>query len=154
LNLLAAVNELGAVAPHAVGGIAEGDTGGIAGVPSIFGEARLLCGGLSGERRQWWAGHRPTPASSSSSDLASRNRGGFLAPPCMQSETESAKAVAKKLSVQLPSCVCSCAERGRQLRGRTEQSDGVRRGPAFNTSGRIPIPPLAAAGGSSYPPPC
>src|SRR5262245_25190495 len=42
LDLLAAVNELGAVAPDAVDGIAEGDAGGIASVPGIFGEARLL----------------------------------------------------------------------------------------------------------------
>src|SRR5262249_5209676 len=62
LNLLAAVNELGAVAPDAVDGIAEGDAGGIASVPGIFGEARLLRGGLGRERRQWRARHRLTPA--------------------------------------------------------------------------------------------
>src|SRR5262245_49860562 len=53
LDLLAAVNELGAVAPDAVDGIAEGDTGGVARVPGIFGEAHLLRGGLRRERGQW-----------------------------------------------------------------------------------------------------
>src|SRR5262249_14472535 len=72
LNRLAAVNELGAVAPYAVDGIAEGDAGGIAAVPGIFGKARLLRGGLGCERRQRWAGHRLTPTCSSSSVLARR----------------------------------------------------------------------------------
>src|SRR5262249_18782352 len=66
LDLLAAVNELGAVAPDAVDGIGEGDAGGIAGVPGIFGEARLLRRGLGGEGGQRWAGHRLTPTCSSS----------------------------------------------------------------------------------------
>src|SRR5262245_40041019 len=62
LDPLAALNELGAVAPDAVDGIAEGDAGGVAMVPCIFGEACLLRGGLGHERRQWRAGHRLTPA--------------------------------------------------------------------------------------------
>src|SRR5262245_36838987 len=72
LDLLAPVNELGAVAPDAVDGIGEGDAGGIASVPGIFGETRLLRGGLGCERRQRWAGHRLTPTCSSSSVLAAR----------------------------------------------------------------------------------
>src|SRR6266567_3607381 len=69
LNRFAAVNELGAVAPDAVDGIAEGDAGGIASVPGIFGEARLLRGGLGCERRQRWAGHRLTPTCSVQASL-------------------------------------------------------------------------------------
>src|SRR5262245_13410367 len=72
LNRLAAVNELGPVAPDAIDGIAEGDAGGIAAVPGVFGEARLLRGGLGRERRQRWAWHRLTPTCSSSSVLAPR----------------------------------------------------------------------------------
>src|SRR5262249_2535098 len=72
LDLLTAVNELGAVAPDAVDGIGEGDAGGIASVPGIFGKTRLLRGGLGCERRQRWAGHGRTPACSSSSFLAAR----------------------------------------------------------------------------------
>src|SRR5262249_45680272 len=72
LNRLAAVNELGAVAPDAVDGIAEGDAGGIARVPGVFGEARLLRGGPGCERRQRWAGHRLAPTCSGSSVVAPR----------------------------------------------------------------------------------
>src|SRR5262247_4301312 len=72
LDLRAALNELGAVAPDAVDGVGEGDAGGIARVPGIFGKARLLRGGLGCERRQRWAGHRLTPTCSSSSVLAPR----------------------------------------------------------------------------------
>src|SRR5262249_33901301 len=89
LNRLAAVNELGAVVPDAVDGIGEGDAGGIASVPGIFGEARLLRGGLGCERRQRWAGHRLTPACSSSSVLAPKpclSRGGLLAASCVTAE--------------------------------------------------------------------
>src|SRR5262245_5304494 len=74
LDRLAAVNELGAVAPYAVDGIGEGDAGGVASVPGIFGKARLLRGGLGCERRQRWAGHRLTPACSSSLEMRSINR--------------------------------------------------------------------------------
>src|SRR5262249_18413672 len=73
LDLRAALHELGAVAPDAVDSIAEGDAGGIAGVPGIFGEARLLRGGLGRERRQRWAGHRLTPACSSSTCACNRS---------------------------------------------------------------------------------
>src|SRR5262249_32861123 len=72
LNRLAAVNELGTVAPDAVDGIAEGDAGWIAAVPGIFGEARLLRGGLGCEARQAGAGDQLTPTCSSSSVLAPR----------------------------------------------------------------------------------
>src|SRR5262249_32503473 len=61
LDLRPAVNELGAIAPDAVDGIGQRDTRRIARVPGIFGEARLLRGGLGCERGQWWAGHGPTP---------------------------------------------------------------------------------------------
>src|SRR5262249_20173181 len=91
-DLLAAVNELGAVAPDAVDGIGEGDAGGIASVPGIFGEARLLRGGLGCERRQRWAGHRLTPTCSSSSVLAPRpclSRGGLLAASCVSHRIDS-----------------------------------------------------------------
>src|SRR5262245_64927699 len=91
LDLLAAVNELGAVAPDAVDGIAEGDAGGIASVPGIFGKARLLRGGLGCERWQRWAGHRLTPACSSSSVLAQAllNRGGLPAASCVTHRKDS-----------------------------------------------------------------
>src|SRR5262249_54390779 len=46
LNLLATMNEFRTVAPDAVEGIGERDAGGIASVPGVFGEARLLRGGL------------------------------------------------------------------------------------------------------------
>src|SRR5262247_3641760 len=84
LDLLAAVNELGAVAPDTVDGIAQGDAGGIASVPGIFGEARLLRGGLGCERRQRRAGHRRTPTCSSSSVLAPQTflSGGWLLAAC------------------------------------------------------------------------
>src|SRR5262245_34072866 len=72
LDRLAALNKLRAVAPGAVDGIGEGDAGGIASVPGVFGETRLLRGGLGCERRQRWAGHRLTPTCSSSSVLAAR----------------------------------------------------------------------------------
>ena len=50
-NLLAAVNELGAVPPDAIDGIGEGDAGRIASVPGIFGETRLLRGRFGCEGR-------------------------------------------------------------------------------------------------------
>lgn len=53
LCLIAAVAELGAVAPVGVGGIGQGDLGGIAAVPAIFGEADFLDGGFAGEGWQW-----------------------------------------------------------------------------------------------------
>src|SRR5262249_5023802 len=59
-------------APDAVDGIGEGDAGGIASVPGIFGKTRLLRGGLGCERRQRGAGHRLTPTFASSSVLAAR----------------------------------------------------------------------------------
>src|SRR5262249_55740110 len=82
LNRLAAVNELGAVAPDAVDGIAEGDAGGIARAPVVCGGARVLGGGGGCERRQRWAGHRLSPPGSGSSVVAPRplrSRGGRLA---------------------------------------------------------------------------
>src|SRR6516165_3372961 len=72
LNLLATMNEFRTVAPDAVEGIGERDAGGIASVPGVFGEARLLRGGLGCERGQRWAGQRPTPTCSGSSVLAPR----------------------------------------------------------------------------------
>jgi hypothetical protein len=48
--------ELGAVAPLAVGRVGERDALRIAAVPGILGEAGLLGGGLGGEWRQGWAG--------------------------------------------------------------------------------------------------
>src|SRR5262245_65751028 len=74
------MNELGAVAPDAVDGVGEGDAGGIALVPGIFGAARLLRGGLGCERRQRWAGHRPTPTCSGSSVLAPKHSESRWAP--------------------------------------------------------------------------
>ena len=62
LDLLAAVNELGAVAPDTVDRISERDVGRIARVPGIFGDPRLLCGGLGAERRQRRAVHGRAPS--------------------------------------------------------------------------------------------
>src|SRR5262249_33099833 len=77
LDLLAAVNEFGAVAPDAVDGIAESDARGIASVPGIFGETRFLRGCLGCERRHWWTGHGLTPAGSGSSVAAHRDAVAF-----------------------------------------------------------------------------
>ena len=49
---VAALQELGAIAPAAVGRVGERDARGIARVPGVFGHARLLRGGLGGERRK------------------------------------------------------------------------------------------------------
>src|SRR5262245_51950906 len=62
LDLRPAVKELGAIAPNTVDRIGQRDMRGIARVPGIFGEARLLRGALGCERGQWWAGHGPAPA--------------------------------------------------------------------------------------------
>src|SRR5262249_23741580 len=62
LDFLAAMNEFGAVSPNAVGGIGKGYASGVAGIPGIFGEARLLRGGFGGEGRQWWATHELAPS--------------------------------------------------------------------------------------------
>src|SRR5580692_1855932 len=57
LDGLAATNELGAVAPDAVHRIGKRYFGGIARVPGILGEARLVRGAFGCERRQRRAGH-------------------------------------------------------------------------------------------------
>src|SRR5580692_4509868 len=57
LDGFAATNELGAVAPDAVHRIGERYFGGIARVPGILGETRLLRGAFGGKGRQRWAGH-------------------------------------------------------------------------------------------------
>src|ERR1700719_3132961 len=48
----AALEKFGAVAPAAVRGIGECHACGIARIPGVFGHARLLGGGFSGERRK------------------------------------------------------------------------------------------------------
>src|SRR3984957_1893551 len=53
----AATNELGAVAPDAIHRIGKRHFGGIARVPGILGETRLLRGAFGCKRRQRWAGH-------------------------------------------------------------------------------------------------
>ena len=58
---LAALQELGAIAPAAIGRIGKCYAAGIAGVPGVFGHARLLRGGLSGEGRKRWAAHDGSP---------------------------------------------------------------------------------------------
>src|SRR3546814_4024018 len=50
-------DEFGPVAPAAVRRIGERDFRRVAAVPGIFGQPRLLGGGLGIERRQRWAGH-------------------------------------------------------------------------------------------------
>src|SRR5580693_10008346 len=52
-----ATNELGAVAPDAIHRIGERYFGGIARVPGILGETRLLRGAFGCKGRQRWAGH-------------------------------------------------------------------------------------------------
>src|SRR5215475_3967020 len=61
LDLLSAMNEFSAVPPDAVGGIGEGYAGGIASIPGILGQARLLCRGFGGKGRKWWTAHELTP---------------------------------------------------------------------------------------------
>src|SRR6266851_230397 len=67
-DLLAPVQELGAIAPIAVHGIGKCHALGIARIPSIFGTAYLQDGGVARERRQWRARvghlrlHRRQPA--------------------------------------------------------------------------------------------
>src|SRR5262249_40386622 len=73
LDLLAAVNELGAVPPDTVDGIAKSNARGIASVPGIFGETRLLRGRIGCERGQWWTGHGLTPTGSGSSVATHRD---------------------------------------------------------------------------------
>src|SRR5213075_969977 len=57
LDRLASLKEFRAVAPAARLGIGERDAFGVAGIPGVFRHARLLRGGLSGERRKRRAGH-------------------------------------------------------------------------------------------------
>src|SRR5215471_5709769 len=61
LDFLAPMNEFGAVSPNAVGGIGECYASGVAGIPGVLGEARLLRGGFCAEGRQWWTAHELTP---------------------------------------------------------------------------------------------
>src|SRR5215470_11483881 len=61
LNFLAPMNEFRAVSPNAVGGIGECHASGVAGIPGVLGEARLLCRGFGAEGRQWWTAHGLTP---------------------------------------------------------------------------------------------
>ena len=61
LDRLAALQKLRAVAPAAVGRIGERDASGIARIPGVFGQARLLGCGFGGERRQWRAVHGGDP---------------------------------------------------------------------------------------------
>src|SRR5262245_53691867 len=55
------MNEFGAVSPNTVGGISEGHASGVAGIPRILGETRLLCRGFGVKGRQWWTAHELTP---------------------------------------------------------------------------------------------
>src|SRR4029077_20599772 len=54
----AALQKLRTIEPAAVRRVGQRDAGRVAAVPGVFGAARLLCGGLGGEGRQWWAVHR------------------------------------------------------------------------------------------------
>ena len=58
LDGLATLEELGAVAPAAVGRVGERDASRIAGVPRVLGQACLLRGGLGGERGKRRAARR------------------------------------------------------------------------------------------------
>src|SRR6266576_3168181 len=53
----AALQKLRAITPAAVGRVRQRDAGRIACIPGVFGETRLLRGGLAGEGRQWQAVH-------------------------------------------------------------------------------------------------
>src|SRR6266566_7025279 len=57
----AALQEFGAVAPAAVGRVRERDASRIARIPRVFGQARLLRGGLRGERWKRWTTHESVP---------------------------------------------------------------------------------------------
>src|SRR6266566_1427178 len=57
----AALQEFGAVAPAAVGRVRERDASRIARIPCVFGQARLLRGGLRGERWKRWTTHESVP---------------------------------------------------------------------------------------------
>ena len=56
LRLGAAPRELSPIAPDRVGAVGQHDACGIAAVPTVFGQANLLNGGFTGERRQRGAG--------------------------------------------------------------------------------------------------
>src|SRR5476649_443898 len=63
LDRFAALQELGAVAPAAVRRIGECDARGVAGVPGIFGHARLLGGSSGGKGRKRRTAHIISPSS-------------------------------------------------------------------------------------------
>src|SRR5215813_9155212 len=62
-DLVAAVQEFGAVAPPAVGRVGERDARRIARVPGVLGHARLLRGRFGGERRKRRSAHGHAPRS-------------------------------------------------------------------------------------------
>lgn len=56
LGLGPTMNEFRAVTPLGIRRIGQGDLGGVAAVPAIFGQADLEYRGFPSERRQWRAG--------------------------------------------------------------------------------------------------
>src|SRR5262249_26936914 len=75
-DFLAAMNEFGAVAPDAVGRVGLGNAGGLARIPSILGEPRLLRRGFGTKGRHGWTAHELTLSRSirQNGDAAGRAR--------------------------------------------------------------------------------
>src|SRR5262247_865746 len=59
-DFLAAMDEFGAVSPDAVGRVGLGNAGGLARIPSILGEPRLLRRRFGTKGRQGWTAHELT----------------------------------------------------------------------------------------------
>src|SRR5262249_2297227 len=75
-DFLAATDEFGAVSPDAVRRVGLGNAGGLARIPSILGEPRLLRRGFGTKGRQGWTAHELTLSRSSrqNGDAAVRTR--------------------------------------------------------------------------------